>query len=57
MDNDNLHLDVEVQLEDLFARAQRLRPRRHEHAPVDAERLDGVDHLAEFGAPPQHAEL
>lgn len=55
--HDDLHLDVEVQLEDVLARLERLRARRHEHVPVEAEVLERVDQLAELRAPREHAEL
>lgn len=55
--DDDLHLDVELELEDVLARLERLRARRDEHVAVDSEGLERVDQLAELGAPAEHAEL
>ena len=55
--HDDLHLDVQVQPEDLLARLERLRARGDEHVALEAKLLEGVDQLAELGAPREHAEL
>ena len=49
--DDDLHLDVEVELQDVLARLERLRARRDEHVPLEAEHLERVDELRELGAP------
>ncbi len=53
----DLHLDAEVQPEDLLARLEGLRSRRDEHVALEAELLEGVDHLAELRGPREDAEL
>ena len=55
--HDDLHLDIELQPQDLLARLQRCLARRDEHVPGDSEPLQLVDHLAKFRAPREHAEL
>ena len=55
--HDDLHLDVQLQPEDLLARSEGCLARRHEHVPGDAEPLQLIDHLAELGAPREHAQL
>ena len=57
MDHDDLHLDVELQSQDLLARSQRCLSRRDEHVARDPEPLQLVDHLAELCAPCEHAQL
>lgn len=48
---DDLHLDIELELEDFFACPQRLRACRHEHVSPEPEYFQTVDHLSEFGTP------
>ena len=55
--HDDLHLDVELQPQDLLACPERRLARRDEHVPGDTEPLQLIDHLGEFGAPRQHAQL
>jgi hypothetical protein len=55
--HDDLHLDVELQLQDLLARPERRLARRDEHVPRYTEPLQLVDHLAELGAPRKDAQL
>lgn len=46
--DDDLHLDIEIQSQDLFASLQCLCACRDEHVAFETEGLDRVDHLAEF---------
>ena len=57
MNHDDLHLDIELQLQDVLARLQRRLARRDEHVPNNPEPLQLVDHLAELCAPCEHAQL
>jgi hypothetical protein len=57
MDHDDLHLDVELQSQDLLARLQRRLSRGDEHVARNPEPLQLVDHLAELCAPCEHAQL
>ena len=57
MDHDDLHLDIELQSQDLLARFQRRLSRRDEHVARDPEPLQLVDHLAELCAPCEDAQL
>lgn len=55
--NNDLHLDIEMELENLRARLEGLCPRGDEHVPFNAELLECIDHLAELRAPGQYPEL
>jgi hypothetical protein len=55
--HDDLHLDVELQPQDLLARLERRLARRDEHIPGDTEPLQLIDHLSELGAPCKDAQL
>ena len=55
-DND-LHFDFEVEFEDVFACFQGLLSCGDEHVSLEAKSLEGVDHLAKFGAPRKNTEL
>jgi hypothetical protein len=57
VNHDDLHLDIEPQLQDVLARLERRLPRRDEHVPRNPEPLQFVDHLAELCAPREHAQL
>jgi len=57
MDDDDLHLDIELETQNLLAGVERLRARRDEHVALKTEHLERVDHLAKLGAPREHAEL
>jgi hypothetical protein len=57
MDHDDLHLDFELQSQDLLARFQRRLSRRDEHVARNSEPLQLVDHLSELCAPCEHAQL
>ena len=55
--NDDLHLDLKIELENIRACCEGLRPRGDEHVSFEAELLKRIDQLAEFSAPSQHPEL
>ena len=55
--HDDLHLDVQLQSQDLLARLERRLARRDEHVPGDTKPLQLIDHLAELGTPRKHAQL
>ena len=55
--NDDLHLDFKIELKDIRARFESLRPRGNEHVSFEAKVLKRIDQLAEFSAPSQHPEL
>jgi hypothetical protein len=57
MDHDDLHLDIELQSQDLLASFQRRLSRRDEHVARNTEPFKLVDHLAELCAPSEHAQL
>lgn len=55
--HDDLHLDVKIELDNLRACLEGLRPCGDEHVPLKAELLKGIDQLAEFCTPSQHPKL
>ena len=55
--DDDLHLDVQMELENLRAGLEGLYPRADEHVSFEAELLERIDHLAEFRTPGQHSKL
>jgi len=55
--HDDLHLDFKIELENIRARLEGLRPRGDEHVPLKAELLKRIDQLAELCAPSQHSKL
>ncbi len=53
--HDDLHLDVQLQPQDVLARLERRLARRHKHVSGNTETFYLIDHLAELGAPCEHA--